>query len=157
MNDITALTASLIDEENKKIYIFKEWGDTNKTNDEIAKIITALGFSKSVIVADCAEQKSIEELRRAGIRRIEACAKGRDSILHGIQKLQQYEIVVHPTCEGVITEFENYSWKKDKQSGEYINEPIDSFNHYIDSLRYSLQCIDNTKKIKTFSKSAFGL
>ena len=44
----------------------------------------------------------------------------------------------HPTCEEIIAEFENYSWKKDKQSGEYVNEPIDKFNHYIDALRYSL-------------------
>ena len=157
INDISAFTASLLDEENKKLYIFKEWGDTNKTNDELAKIITSLGFSNSVIIADCAEQKSVEEMRRNGIKRIKPCAKGKDSIIHGIQKLQQYQIIIHPECEGVITEFENYSWKKDKATGEYINTPIDSFNHYIDSIRYSLQCVDNTKKVKTLSKSALGL
>jgi phage terminase large subunit len=157
VNDITALTASVLDEENKKIYIFKEWGSTNKTNDEIAKVIVSLGFGKSTIVADCAEQKSIAEIRRLGVSRIIPCSKGKDSILHGIQKLQQYEIIVHPDCEGVITEFENYSWKKDARTGEYINQPIDSFNHYIDSLRYSIQVIDNNKQIKTFSKSTLGL
>ena len=157
VNDITALTASILDEENKKLYIFKEWGSTNKTNDEIAKVIVSLGFKKATIVADCAEQKSIEEIRRLGVSRIVPCAKGRDSILHGIQKLQQYKIIIHPSCEGVITEFENYSWKKDRQTGEYINEPIDSFNHFIDSLRYSLQSVDNSKKIKTLSKNALGL
>ena len=157
VNDITALTASLVDEENKRIYIFKEWGATNKTNEEIAAIITSLGFSKSTIIADCAEPKSIEELRRKGIKRIAACSKGKDSILHGIQRLQQYEIIVHPNCEGIITEFENYSWKKDKASGEYVNEPIDDFNHYLDALRYSLQSIDETKKIKTINKSILGI
>ncbi|WP_299043847.1 hypothetical protein [uncultured Campylobacter sp.] len=55
INDISALTASLLDEENKKIYIFKEWGDTGKTNEELAAIIASLGFSKSVIIADSAE------------------------------------------------------------------------------------------------------
>jgi phage terminase large subunit len=84
VNDITALVASLLDEQNKKIYVFQEWGDTAKTNDEIAAIISSLGFSKSVIIADSAEQKSIEELRRNGIRRVAACAKGADSIIHGI-------------------------------------------------------------------------
>ena len=157
VNDITALTAGVVDEDNKRIYIFKEWGDTNKTNEEIAQIITSLGFSKSVIVADCAEPKSIEELKRKGIMRVTACAKGKDSILHGIQKLQQYEIIVHPNCTGIITEFENYAWRKDKATGEYINEPIDDFNHYIDSLRYALQSVDNSRKLKTFNKSSFGL
>lgn len=156
INDTTALVASLLDQENKRLYIFKEWGATGKTNKEIADVITALGFSKSVIIADSAEPKSIEELRRYGISRIRESTKGKDSIIHGIQKLQNYKIIVHPTCEKLITEFENYSWKKDKQSGEYINQPIDEFNHFIDALRYSLQCV-KTNKIKTINKAALGI
>lgn len=147
VNDISAFVASLLDEENKKIYVFKIWGDTNKTNDELSNIIKSMGFSKSLIIADCAEQKSIEEMKRAGIVRIKPSVKGADSIIHGIQKLQQYDIIIHPSCEGIITEFENYSWQKDKQSGEYINKPIDSFNHYIDALRYSLQCVNSGKLV----------
>ena len=154
INDISALTASLLLENEKKIYIFREWGDTGKTNDELAKIITALGFSKSTIIADAAEQKSIEELRRLGITRIKPCVKGPDSIIHGIQKLQNYEIIVHPSCSGIITEFENYTWQKNRD-GEYINKPIDNFNHYCDSLRYSLQCVDNSRKLKTLNKNLF--
>ena len=157
INDKSTIIASLLDEEAKRIYIFKEWGDTNKTNDELANIISSLGFSKSVIVADSAEQKSIEEIRRKGIQRIKPASKGKDSIIHGIQKLQQYEIIVAPGLDGIITEFENYSWRKDKATGEYINEPIDDFNHFIDALRYSLQCVDNSKKIKTLNKSNLGL
>lgn len=156
VNDISALVASIVDDENKRIYIFQEWGDTNKTNEELAKVISSLGFAKSSIIADAAEPKSIEEIKRKGINRIRACTKGPDSIVHGIQKLQQYEIIVNPKCEGIITEFENYSWQKDKKTNEYINKPIDSFNHFIDALRYSLQCI-NTKKLKSINKSALGL
>ena len=147
VNDISAFVASLLDEENKKLYVFKTWGDTNKTNQELANIIKAMGFGKSVIIADCAEQKSIEEMRREGIIKIKPSVKGADSIIHGIQKLQQYEIIVHPDCEGIITEFQNYAWQKDKQSGEYINKPIDAFNHYIDALRYSLQSAGTGKLI----------
>lgn len=146
VNDLTALTAAVLDEERKRIYIFKEWGDTNKTNEEIAQIITALGFSKSAIIADSSEPKSIEELRRAGITRIRGAQKGKDSILHGIQKLQNYEIIIHPTCQGVIAEFSNYTWQKDKHTDVYINKPIDSWNHYLDALRYSLQCVGTKMK-----------
>lgn len=156
INDISALTASLLVEDEKKIYIFKEWGDTGKTNEELAAIISSLGLSKSVITADSAEQKSIEEIKRKGITRIKPCSKGKDSIIHGIQQLQNYQIIIHPSCSGVITEMENYSWEKNKE-GEYINKPIDKFNHYIDALRYSLQCVDNTKKLHTMNKSSFGL
>ena len=157
VNDTSALVASVLDETNKRIYVFKEWGATNKTNPELAAIISSLGFAKSVIIADSAEQKSIEEIRRLGVSRMRAAVKGPDSILHGIQRLQQYEIIVHPDCQEIITEFENYSWQKDKKTGEYINKPIDSFNHYIDALRYSLQCFDASKKIKTLNKKALGL
>lgn len=157
INDVSTIVASILDEDSKCIHIFKEWGATGKTNDELAKIISSLGFSKSVIVADAAEQKSIEEIRRKGISRIKPCVKGPDSIIHGIQKLQNYQIIVHPDCSEIITEFENYSWQKDRTTGEYINKPIDDFNHYCDALRYSLQCIDNTRKLKTLNKSTFNL
>ena len=155
INDVSTIVASILDEAEKRIYIFKEWGATGKTNDELAKIIASLGFAKSTIIADAAEQKSIEEIKRKGISRIKPCVKGPDSIIHGIQKLQNYEIIVHPNCEGIITEFENYSWQKDKATGEYINKPIDDFNHYCDALRYSLQCVDNSRKLKTLNKNLF--
>lgn len=155
VNDVSAFIASIATEDNK-LYVFREWGDTNKTNPELSAIIASLGFSKSVIIADCAEQKSIEEMRRCGTQKIKPCAKGgQDRLIHGIQKLQQYEIIVHPSCQGIITELQNYSWQKDK-NGEYINKPIDAFNHYIDALRYSLQCID-ANRIRTMDKSIFGL
>lgn len=151
--DPSVIVASILNEENKTIHIFKEWQGQGKTNQELVQVITALGFAKSVIIADSAEQKSIEEIRRGGIARIRAAVKGPDSVRYGIQKLLNYTIIVHPACEGVITEFENYAWKKDKQTGEYTNQPIDSFNHFMDSLRYSIQVVGN--KLKTLSKDLF--
>ena len=153
VNDISALVASLIDEEQKRIYVFKTWGARGKTNAELSKVITDLGFNKSTIIADAAEPKSIEEIKRSGVMKIKACEKGKDSILHGIQKLQNYEIIVHPDCEGLITELENYVWQKDKYTNLYINKPIDDFNHYIDALRYSLQCVK--AKMRTIDKNLF--
>ena len=153
VNDISALVASVLDEANKKIYVFNTWGARGKTNADLVKVITQLGFNKSVIVADAAEPKSIEEIKRAGVQKIRACKKGADSILHGIQKLQNYELIVHPSCEGLIIELENYTWQKDKFTNLYINKPIDYFNHYIDALRYSLQCVG--AKLKSLDKNLF--
>ena len=155
-NDISTIVASLIDDENKKIYIFKEYGATGKTNQDLVNVINSMGFSKSIIIADSAEPKSIEEIRRAGISRIKPSKKGADSIIHGIQELKNYDIIVSPNCTGIITELENYTWKKSKE-GEYQNIPIDSFNHYIDALRYSLQCVDNSHKLKSVSKNKLGI
>lgn len=154
-NDPTAFIASLLDEENKTIYIFKEWGATGKTNPEIAEVIKSLGFSKSIIIADSAELKSIEELRRLGLYRIRESVKGPDSIRAGIQKLQEYDIIVHPSCQQTIIEFENYGWQKDKQTGEYTEKPIDLFNHFMDALRYSLQA--HQKGLRSIGKNVLGL
>ena len=155
-NDPTALIASLLDEDKKKIYVFREWGGVGYTNKQIANTIISLGFSKSIIIADSAEPKSVREIKECGIQRIKESVKGADSVIHGIQKLQQYEIVIHPSCENLINEFENYSWQKDKKTNEYTNKPIEAFNHYIDALRYSLQCV-NDGKLKSLNKSVLGL
>ena len=154
-NDPTAFVVSFV--QGDQLYVAKEFVRTGLLNNQIATAVTELGFAKSTIIGDSAEVKSIDELRKAGLYRIYPAAKGPGSVLQGIQKLQQYDIIVHPSCEHVITELQNYAWKKDRQSGEYINEPIDEFNHCIDALRYSLQCQDKYKKLTSFSKSTLGL
>lgn len=153
VNDLSTIVASLMVESEYRIYIFKEWGSKGKTNKDIAEQIKRMGLSKSTIIADCAEPKSIAEIKADGVQKIKACQKGADSILHGIQKLQNYEIVIHPDCKGIIEEFENYTWQKDKYSDVYINKPIDEYNHYIDALRYSLQCLK--AKLKSLDKNLF--
>lgn len=150
VNDKTALICSLLDEDSRTLYVFDAWGATGLTNDKIAKAIEELGYKKSTIIADSAEQKSIEEVKQCGISRIKPAKKGKGSIIQGIQKLKQFKIIINPTLTEVVEEFQNYSWKKNKE-GEYINEPIDDWNHYIDALRYSLQCSKN--KLRTLNKS----
>ena len=151
-NDPTAFVASVLVPKENRIYVFREWGGPGYLNDEIATAIKGLGFAKSIIIGDSAEQKSIEELKRAGIVRIKPSVKGQGSVLQGIQKLQQYELIIHPSCSNIKEELENYSWKKDKQTNEYINEPVDLYNHYLDSLRYSMQCLDARAQLNSMDK-----
>ena len=153
VNDPTALICSILDEQNKKLYIFDEHCQKGMLNDAIAQMIINKGYSKSTIIADSAEQKSIEEIKRKGIYRIKPAAKGGGSIVQGIQQLLQYDIIVHPSCEETIKELENYAWDVDKE-GTGVNKPIDAYNHCIDALRYSLQCVG--QKLQTASKSEWG-
>lgn len=157
INDESAFIVSWLDEDEKKLYIVDEFYQKGLLNNEIANLIKYGGYAKELIIADSAEAKSIEEIKREGIPRIRAAAKGKGSILQGIQKLQQFKLVVSPKCENTLVELQNYTWKKDKKTGEYVNEPIDSFNHCLDALRYSLQCIDNKQKVKTLNKALLGL
>ena len=107
-------------------------------NNEIAEKIKSKGWAKELIVADSAEPKSIEELRRYGIRKVVKAEKGKDSVNAGIQFLQQFKIIIHPSCTNAINEFSNYVWDKDKD-GTMLNKPADEFNHLIDALRYSME------------------
>lgn len=152
--DETALIQAFVDEDNMKIYVYDEHYKTGMLNTDIANLIKYKGLAKSVIIADCAEQKSIEEIRRLGITRIKPCSKGKDSIMQGVQRLQQFEIIVHPKCESFIIEISNYCFDKDKKSGKPINKPIDKFNHLMDALRYSIQILEK-KEPKLLNKNIF--
>jgi phage terminase large subunit len=135
--DPTTLVCCLVDSKKKELYIFDEHYQKGMVNSDIANMIKYRGYSKERIIADCAEPKSIEEIRRAGISRIKAAKKGKDSINHGIQKIQQYKVFVHPKCENVIVELSNYVW--DTKDGSSINKPIDDYNHCLDALRYAME------------------
>lgn len=152
VNDPSAIVDGRIDTINKKIYVCGEYVRKGMLNDEIAETMINLGLAKDKSYGDSAEPKSIEEIRRNGVN-IEATVKGKDSIIHGIQWIGQYELIVDERCYKVLEELENYTWKKDKKTGEYINEPVDTFNHTIDAIRYGLnKYIKGTKTPKVLSK-----
>lgn len=148
-NDPTSVILSLVDEKTKTLYICDEIYKKGMLNTDIAREVKEKGWHKNIIVADCANPKDITDLRRMGLDRIRKCRKGKDSILHGINKLQEYKIIVHKKCENTILELDNYTWEKNKQTGEYINVPIDDFNHAVDALRYSIQSIKKKANILT--------
>lgn len=138
-NDPSVLIHVKLDLKNRKLYVLDEYCKQGMLNNEIAQVIKSMGYAKEVITADVAEQKSIAEIRMSGVPRIRPARKGKDSILQGIQFLQQFEIIVDEHCVNTIEELENYTWTKDKKTGEYINKPIDLFNHCIDAIRYAVE------------------
>ena len=139
INDPSAFMHVKIDEENKRLYIVEEYVKKGLTNDKIAEAIKALGYSKEIIRADSAEKKSNQELRNLDIPRVIDVIKGPGSVMQGIQYILQYEIIVDERCVKTIEELENYTWKKDKATNEYIKEPVDSYNHCLDAVRYAVQ------------------
>lgn len=150
INDPSAFMHVKIDDDRKKLYVVEEYVKKGLTNDKIAESITALGYAKEQIRADSAEKKSNQELRNLGIGRVIDVKKGAGSVMQGIQYLLQYEWIVDERCVKTIEELENYTWKKDKATNEYINEPVDSYNHCLDAIRYAIQDKITKSKIKTF-------
>lgn len=136
-NDPTAFFMGFLDLQNKKLYVWDEIYKKGLSNRKIYDEIAGAGYSKERITADSAEPKSIDELESLGLR-IYGAKKGKDSIMNGIQWIQDLEIIIHPRCVNFITEISNYSWAKDK-FGKAINKPIDDFNHLMDAMRYALE------------------
>ena len=137
-NDPTALFCGILDVKAKKLWVFDEMYQKALSNRDIYDNISQMGFAKEQIIADCAEPKSIDELKYYGIRRIQGAKKGKDSINNGIQWIQELEIIVHPRCVNFLTEISNYQWDSDK-FGNKVNKPIDCFNHLMDAMRYALE------------------
>ena len=154
VHDETAFICAIADQDAKELYIFDEHYQKAMVNSEIASMIKYKGYAKEVIFADCAEPKSIEEIKRAGIMRIKPAAKGPDSIRNGIQFIQDYKLIVHPKCENTIIELSNYCW--DTKDGIAINKPIDAYNHLLDALRYAT-CKIKKKELFITDKSFYNI
>ena len=152
-NDPSAFFIGFLNESERKLYVYDEIYKKQMSNKDIYKEIKALGYSKERITADSAEPKSINELNELGLR-VKAAKKGKDSILNGIQWIQDLEIIIHPRCNNFLTEISNYQWAEDK-FGQRLNKPVDDFNHLIDAMRYAVEdYIQGKIKAKTF-KSIF--
>lgn len=136
-NDPTAFVIALLDKDNSKLYIYDEFYEKGLSNKAIAERIKELGYRKERITADSAEPKSIDELRTYGLN-VKGAVKGKDSIVHGIQWIQDLEIIIHPRCVNFLTEISNYTWGTDR-FGKKLNVPIDDFNHLMDALRYAVE------------------
>lgn len=91
---------------------------------------------EDIIYADSAEPKSIAELSSYG-HMVLPVKKGKDSIVYGINLINQNEIYITNRSHNLIKELQNYIWLKNKE-GETLNKPIDAFNHCIDAMRYAL-------------------
>ena len=136
-NDPAALFVGFIDTKDKKIYVYDEMYAAGLSNERIANNIQSMGYGKERIIADSAEPKSIDQLKGLGLK-VKGAEKGKDSVNHGIQFIQDYEIIIHPRCVNFLTEISNYTWDKDKL-GNKLNRPIDDFNHLMDAMRYALE------------------
>ena len=136
-NDPSALVKVV--ETADSIYVDELMYQTGMLNREIIRRMEALEIRKGYdeIIADSAEPKSIQEIHEAGFN-IKPAEKGADSIRAGIDYIKSKHLFVTKRSVNLIKELRNYSWVVDK-NGQATNKPIDSHNHCIDALRYSLK------------------
>jgi phage terminase large subunit len=145
------------DTVNKRLYVCKEVMYAREVvNSDIADAIKRNHMENEVWIFDCAEQKSIAELKRLGIRNAKPCTKGKDSVMYGISCIKEYKIIVHPSCANTIMELQSYMWKQDA-NGKEMNEPIKEYDHILDAIRYGLQPFHKDKaKVHVYSSHGLG-
>jgi len=104
-------------------------------NSDISNLLKSNDI-QDFIYADSSDPKSIAELSGYG-HNIFPVKKGSDSIIHGLNLINQNKILISGRSKNLKNELQNYVWLKDKE-GNSLNKPIDAFNHCIDAARYSL-------------------
>ena len=134
-NDPTSLVA--VYTQGNNAYYDEIIYQTGLTNSDLIALMKQEKIGQyDEIIADSAEPKSIEEIRRAGFN-IHPCVKGADSVRNGINAMKQYKQNITPRSVNTQREFSSYSWKQDKD-GRWLPVPIDLFNHAIDAIRYRI-------------------
>ena len=113
------------------IYLDQIVYEKGLVNSEIAKLIPR----NLDVYCDSAEPKSIEELRRCGVRRARGVVKKKGDIQAGIALIKEYKLAITKRSFGILSEIEKYVYKTDGY-GEPTNEPIDAYNHAFDAIRY---------------------
>lgn len=109
------------------------------SNKQIADFLKGLEEPSTLVIADSAEPKSIDEIKSYGIR-ITGAVKGQGSVNYGLQVMQDHHLFVTKRSVNLIKELRNYLWKTDRD-GTPLNVPEDLWNHAIDASRYAISDI----------------
>ena len=136
--DPDTLTEVAIDKDKKKLYVKEHiYQNGIKTHQLAPMVLSKVG--KKLIIADSAEPRLIEDLKHLGVN-IQPVKKG--TIESGVNRMQDFEIIVEPNSHNIAKELNNYAYK-DKGSQLYI----DDWNHAIDGIRYNvIYHLDNPNK-----------
>jgi phage terminase large subunit len=129
-NDPTAIVAAY--QYNGAYILDEELYQRGMTNNSIADFLKNLTYS--LIKADSAEPKSIEEIKQYGVN-IVPVTKGKDSVRQGIQFVQDQRLSVTKRSINLIKEYRNYMWMQDSD-GKFLQRPEGGNDHCLDSVRY---------------------
>ena len=116
-------------------------------NSDISRLLKQQDITET-IYADSAEPKSIAELNSYG-HQVYPVTKGRDSIVYGINLINQNKVYVTARSKNLIKELQGYVWMKDKE-GNQLQKPQGA-DHCIDAMRYALMMeLENPNKGEYF-------
>lgn len=131
-NDPTAIVEVRI--YGKDLYINELCYKTHMLSSDIIRELKEQQGWSPEIISESADPRLIDEIYNAGLD-IHPVHKYGGSIEAGITKMQEYNIKITRSSNDIIKEFRNYTYRQDKE-GKWLNEPIDAYNHGVDSVRY---------------------
>lgn len=126
-----------------EIYLFEK--DTSEIIQEAIK--HAIPTNKQMW-CDSAEPDRIKMWQKGGFSRAKGVDKGGStgSVKAQIDWLKQRTIYVHPCCVNTIKEMQQWKWKKDERTGEYLDEPVPFQDDAMAALRYGVEGWRKLKK-----------
>lgn len=110
------------------------------SNQALAEFIKNLEQPHTLVIADSAEPKSIDEIKMYGINILPA-VKGPGSVTQRIQFVQSKRISITKRSVNTIREQRNYLWKTDKD-GRILPIPEDGNDHGLDGGGYAMQSLN---------------
>ena len=125
-----------------EVYLFEK-----DTSEIIQEAIRHAIPTRKQMWCDSAEPDRIKEWTKAGFR-----AKGVDkggskgSVNAQIDWLKQRQIFVNPHCTNTIKELQQWKWKKDEKTGEYLDAPVPIMDDAMAALRYGVEGWRKVKK-----------
>ena len=123
--------------KDRTIFIDREAWGVGVDLDETPALFDIVETARTwPIKADNARPETISFMRRRGFN-ISAAKKWQGSIEDGIAWLRAHDIVIHSRCKHLIDEFNRYSYKTDKTTGDILPIIVDKYNHGVDALRYA--------------------
>lgn len=125
--------------KDDNIYILKEIYVFEKDTSEIIQITKSQFIpAKKQMWCDSAEPDRIKMWKTAGYMP-KAVEKEEGSIKAQIDWLKQRKIFVHLSCVNTIKELQQWKWKKDERTSEYLDEPVPFFDDAMAALRYGIE------------------
>jgi phage terminase large subunit len=128
--DPLALVKVAVDKGAKKIYVEEIIYKQSLSYEQVIEQMNHYVSPNAMVIADTSEPRLIEALQQRGLN-VHKAEKGPGSIVEGIKKMLDYQIIVTPESYNLKHELRNYIWNDRKSS-----TPLDADNHGCDSLRY---------------------
>ena len=122
-----------------ELYLCKELYEFERDTAELIQLAAKKEFNKQLTMwCDSAEPDRIKMWRKAGYK-AQPVKKEPNSVKAQIDYLQQHRIHIHPSCINTIKEIQQWKWRKDEKTGEYLDEPVPFQDDAMAMLRYSIE------------------